>query len=335
MMRTLQHILTILGLTFLISCTSSSFDFKGTRLVKIHLNINKFLIVNGSSIDTIDLTSYSGHNFINPYLDNQKEYLLLQETWKNEDLGSYNHQIVMLNLQGDIIDTIYIASENEDITSYSISPDNEKILIRSNDYFAWRQTFSLNPNESPLNVDTSKFVLDYNLVNIRDKEIVKRFSMKSNFYISDLTECSWSPDSKRILIYYRNLDKSKGDEKVVGLDLKTLDTAHVDYGKNAIWSPIKPNEIFYTKEKKLIKYNIDNKQSSVILSLKDSENFKDLRYTPDGNFLYFNYWKDRLCNRILGDIVCYPVNAYGKVYDLENMKSKRIKGHRNLETWKY
>lgn len=159
--------------------------------------------------------------------------------------------------------------------------------------------------------------------------------MKSNFYISDLTESSWCPDSKRILIYYRNLDKSKGDEKIVELDLKTLDTTHVDYGKNAIWSPIKPNEIFYTKEKKLIKFNIDKKQTSVILNLKDSENFKDLRFTPDGKFLYFNYWKDRFCNRILGDIVCYPINAYGKVYDLENMKSKRIKGHRNLETWKY
>ena len=309
------------------------YEINGIRVVKTHPNSNEFLIVRDSSVAIVDLTNANWHEFINPYIDNTISTFYLNESWKNTDKGSYYYQIVQVDMSGQIIDTIYSAKENENISSYSISPDNEKILIRSFDYFAWRQNRLLTLLENT-NIDSSKFIINYSIINIAKKTKEKEIEIKSLFELSHLIENSWSPDSKNILISYKTVNNSQNEEKIAILNTDKMNYKDICIGKNAIWSMKNPDDIYYIQAKEIWKYKISTNTSKLIIKLKTSETFKNLRFTPDGKYLYFNFWKDRICNKIFGDIVCYPYNAYGKVVDLEGKTYKSVKGHYNVETWK-
>jgi hypothetical protein len=335
----MRYILTFILIIILQSCNAKT-DFKidGLRIMKIHLNINKFIVFSGNQTDTIDLTVFKGHEFIDPVINNAKSDFYLHEYWKNNDLKSYYHQIIKLDFKGNIIDTIYRALDNEDITSYMLSTNDNLLVIRSNDYHEWLKSSRSDITMFTPPFDSTKYQIDYKIINVATKEIVKQFNLESTFSIPDFNENSWAPNSDKILVTSKDINSypDRKTDKIYIYDLSANFFTLVDTGYNAIWCPIDENRIAYQKEKNLFLYNIEKNSRILIKTLGEKENIREIRWTPDGKYIYYNYCRQRLCNKLFGDIVCYPRNAYAQVIDLDNKTVfKRIKGHFCVNTWKY
>jgi len=163
----MRYILTFILIIILQSCNAKT-DFKidGLRIMKIHLNINKFIVFSGNQTDTIDLTVFKGHEFIDPVINNAKSDFYLHEYWKNNDLKSYYHQIIKLDFKGNIIDTIYRALDNEDITSYMLSTNDNLLVIRSNDYHEWLKSSRSDITMFTPPFDSTKYQIDYKIINV-------------------------------------------------------------------------------------------------------------------------------------------------------------------------
>ncbi len=232
--------------------------------------------------------------------------------------------LVLIDLAGNIKETIYSSGVFESITDAYFSPDDSKIMLVLSRYD--EGTEEIAPQNS-----------SFLVIDLETKTVIKRienFELSSNLTFN---ETPWSPDGSRIVygiidarinINDKPVSQSSVETGLYILDLKTETSELVaPDGNNGIWIP-NGEKIAYFKNGDLWIYDLTKKDHQVFYESKSFERLNIIHWSPDGLYLRVQGWR----YTSFGYLFEKPVDRLIQVDNGQEIPFKKIGG--TSYTWK-
>lgn len=225
----------------------------------------------------IKYISYSGFNWFN-----NKDLFICQEHlestyWRKSSLKG---SLVVSDISGKIVDTIYLAKTYEFVLNYNLSSSDNKVVFSS--------------AQHPDTVDLFFEPLTIHVVDMKTKKELRTLKDFCWFYNFNAYESCWSPDESKFvysLTDWRKFSSQKPPPPVRPLGIYYYDIVkdeHIkvsDYGENPLWSPLNDTIAYILDWRKIMFYSYKTKEVEVFYEPADNEKITAMHWSPDGEYL--------------------------------------------------
>lgn len=213
---------------------------------------------------------------------NNKCHLLCQESLKsiNYKRNSLKSNLVVIDINGNITDTIYASSTYEFAWNPAISPFDSKVVFTS-----YISNTEYGSDFQPVTL---------HVVDLKTKKSIRKLGNFCSNYNFDLYERAWSLDENRFvysLTGWRKFNSQPVPPLIRPLGIYIYDVAkdeHIkvsDFGENPIWSPKNDTIAYIINWDRILFYYPKSKTDDVYYNAADNEKITDIHWSPDGEYI--------------------------------------------------
>ena len=301
------------------------FNFNGSCQIQLPKNYYTRPSFGTSEIfyqrDTIDfdtrINEYK-YNYFQAFFKNSNNILYSENNYYmafNRYKSIRNSYLYLATLEKEIIDTIYISRNIENVNEVDLSL-NDSILIIS---VTTRNIINLNRDE-----DVKREIV---ILNYKTKTEINRINISKYFsYSSSVFNGILSPNG-RYFVFTGNaysIDKNKKDSIMCGVNIIDIRTGEIEListnGRRGIWSS-QNNYIAYHKKNGVWLYNIKTKNHKLLFEIKEGkQRIGDIKFTPDGKNVFVQvrtiktFWHGGILTPFIINIESKEIIKGGELY---------------------
>ncbi len=297
-------------ISLILSC-SSNLTFIDTGNIIYIGRIDSLQIISGKESELIKFPDRDSSWLWCPVPLNQKDSFIIYESYGLQD--TINHilgQLILLDDQCNVLDTIYRPKPYESIQTYFPSFNDSLVLIHvcmtdTNDF-------------STLQLSKSRIYL-FNF----SSKTCERLVLADSITTIEINQSPWSPGCNSFVFTSMGNTYNQENRRVLIHNIPKSSTTFIDKGSQAIWHSIKDDYLLFIRGCSLIQYEILSKNEKVIYETSENHKIDWFRFSSNKEYIIVQNHIEKQINDISMD--CRA--TYTAAIHLDDNKIKKVNYH--------
>ena len=272
-------------LIFFVSCKSydNSYSFKGEGLKNTYSS-NIYNYSNQDTVFDIKFPDWKNKK-TNPKFLNQSKTISIQNNSENIS------NIIRLDYNGNIKDTLFVSHENEIISTYCINLTDSLIILRTLDYSDFL-------NDSSIYRKYNTYPVNYKLINLITKEKSNILQISSTHWTYGFEKNIWLNNSKEVVINeYKRDELNKRIDYIFKLNIHTNDTSFIDFG---YYPSVSNNDLLYVYQDNIYLYDLNTNTKQSIYKIPKNKKLTNLEWIPNSTDIHIRLYSNKLFDKFTG-----------------------------------